>query len=278
MKKQAKNNNQNFKTTLQQILLYLKINKVNIFLYLLMFYTCIAFVFNSDNFMNLFLSLSSLIILTGVGYAIFKVFDLSTPKFSTMLISILIIFLILFPDEYSFEFAITQVLLITGLFLVKYIRINKKPVMNPATFAFIFASLISLLIPSINGVFISWWGASFGGYIGFFSLLPAVLFAGYYFKKWPLLLGFFVTQFLILFISSSQFSVLSLTLFLAGIMLLEIKTSPIKLYEQIVYGIVGALLVSFTPSLLQIDNHILAIAQTNVLYVVYREGRRYFKI
>lgn len=278
-------NNKDFKTNIKtdtkknikedikkEINKLLKLTKVNIFLYLLVMYTIGAILFNLSDITILLSNLASLVILTIVGYCIFYVCKLKSPEFNTFLISILIIFLILFPDTYNLELFLVHLLLIIGLFLVKYIRFKRKPIINPAVFAFIFVGILALFIPNISLVFMSWWGGGFGGYIGFFLLLPAVLYAGYAFKKWPTLIAFFITQSLILVMFKNiEVSVFSITLFLAGIMLIELKTSPLKMYEQIVYGIGGALLVAYTPSLLDIDSHILAIAFANIIYFTYRE-------
>ncbi|MFT4244446.1 MAG: hypothetical protein ACMXYB_03255 [Candidatus Woesearchaeota archaeon] len=256
----------------QELIKLLKFSKVNIFLYLLTIYTIGAIAFNFSDIAILLSNLVSLLILTLVGYGIFYIFKLKTPQFSTFLISILIIFLILFPDTYNLELFLVHVLLIIGLFLVKFVRIKGKPLMNPAVFAFIFAGIFALFFPNISMVFMSWWGGSFGGYIGFLLLLGVVLYVAVAFKKWPTLIAFFVAQGLILhFLQNIEISIISITLFLAGVMLIELKTSPIKMYEQVAYGIGGALLVSYTPSLFDIDSHILAIAFINIIYFAYKE-------
>lgn len=247
-------------------------SKVNIFLYLLIIYTLGAFYFNRNDFGLLFVNLVSLLVLTGIGYGIFYLLKLKMPKFSTFLISILIIFLLLFPEEYTLSVFIIHILLVVGLFLVKFIRVHNKPIINPAVFAFIFASIVVLLVPVADFVFISWWGGAYGGYIGLALLLPLVIYAGIAFKKWPLLLAFFITQTIIFALFENiEFTIFTYTIFLAGVMLLEIKTSPIKFHEQIVFGIVGALLVSYTPSLLDIDSQVLAIGIANLLFFTYRE-------
>ncbi|MCH8519718.1 MAG: hypothetical protein LAT82_03095 [Nanoarchaeota archaeon] len=271
-KKNQKNNLNIIHNLKNQLVKLLKPTKVNIFLYLLLFYTIGAILFNLSNLSIMVSNLVSLLVLSGVGYALLYLFKLKVPEFNTFLISILIIFLILFPDTYSLELFLIHLFLIIGLFVVKYVRVKGKPIINPAVFAFIFAGLIALIVPNVSMVFMSWWGGAFGGYIGFFLLLPAVLYAGYVFKKWPTLVAFFITQSIILlFLKNIEFSIFSLTLFLAGIMLIELKTSPLKIYEQIVYGIGGAFLVSYTPSILLIDSHILAIAYANIIYFIYRE-------
>lgn len=249
-----------------------KFTKVNIFLYSLLIYTLVAISFNFSSISFMISNLVSLLILSGIGYLLCYIFKFKAPKLNTFLISILIIFLILFPREYNLNMFIIHFLLVLGLFLVKFVRIKGKPIMNPAVFAFIFAGVIILFIPNISMVFMSWWGGLFGSYIGFFLLLSIVLYVALAFKKWPTLIAFFIVQVLILyFLQNIEVSIVSITLFLAGVMLIELKTSPLKMYEQVVYGTLGAFLVAYTPIIFLIDSHILAIAFANIIYFGYRE-------
>lgn len=248
-----------------------KPSKVNVFLSLLVLYSIIVTLYNLDNLVNIFLHFLSLVVLSIVGLGIEKIFLKKTLKINTFSISVIIIFLLLHYQPYSLNVFIIHLIAIIGLFLVKIIRVHNKPIMNPVAFSLIFAGIVVYFIPSINFVFISWWGASFAGIVGSIILLPVVLYAGYTFKKFPTLIAFILTLTLFNMINQESLSQVFSLLFFAGVMLIEIKTSPVKTKEQIAYGIVGAVLVLYAPSILNIDNQILALGSINILYLLYKE-------
>ena len=112
---------------------------------------------------------------------------------------------------------------------------RKQPIFNPAA--------LGLLLASFAGVFVSWWGASFG-----LLALGLVLLVGGYatwkFRKWYLVLTFLILNGLWVGLGDSveslQFIYTDATIyFLIMVMLLEPKTSPIKKYPQIIAGVIA---------------------------------------
>lgn len=252
-----------------------KLSKVNIFLLLLILYSIIVVLYNFNNITNILIHLTSLLVLGIIGLCIEKIFLKKSLKVNTFLISLIIIFLLLHYLPYTLNIFIIHLLVIIGLFLVKTIRVRNKPIMNPVVFSLIFACLVIFLIPSIDFVFISWWGASFAGIYGTLILLPVVLYAGYAFRKFPTIIAFILTILLIASLTQNSYQQILSLLFFTGVMLIEIKTSPVKIGEQVIYGFGGAVLVLYMPSILNIDSHILALAAINLLYLVYREMNIY---
>ena len=263
--------------TLLEKMRSIRFSKVNTFLLLLILYSIAVALYNIDNIANILIHFLSLLILSIIGLSIEKFLLKKTPKINTFLISIIIIFLLLHYLPYSLEIFTIHLLTIIGLFLVKTIRFHNNPIMNPVAFSLIFTGLIVYLIPSIDFVFISWWGASFAGIIGTLILLPVILYVGYAFKKFPTIIAFILTLGLIIIVNQELLEQILSLLFFVGVMLIEIKTSPIKIKEQIIYGIGGAILVLYIPSILNIDNQILALAGINLLYFSYREVKLYLK-
>lgn len=252
-----------------------KIPKIKLFLYLLSLYSIIVVLFNTSQILNIsthFLTLIVSYIILELIYT--KILKLKSLNKDTMLISILILFLIIFPLELSIETAITNFILILSLFIIKSIRYKNKPIVNPVVGSSIIAGIILFFSQYIfrnDTLFISWWGASFAGIIGFLIITILILITGILFKKLPIIIAFLATQISIL-IFFNELSIYSITLFLVGIMLIELKTSPIKFYEQIGYGIIGALLVAFFHyAIFDIDTQVLSIGIANVLFLGYKE-------
>lgn len=249
-----------------------KLNNIQKFLYLLLIYSIIVILFNWSQIIPI---LFHAVTLFGsymiLNFLHSKIFHLKKLNSRTMYISLLILFLILHPLGVSIESALVNILLVCSLFIIKSIRIKNKPLINPVVGASILGGIVlyfSQFIFQNDTLFISWWGASFSGSIGLTIITIFAIYAAYLFRKLPLLISFLVTQISILFVSN-QLSIYSVTVFLAGIMLLEIKTSPIKKYEQIIFGIFGAILVIYTHSIFDIDHQILAIGIINILFVGY---------
>ena len=162
------------------------------------------------------------------------------------------------------------------------------PILNPVAaglFGVFLLALISNWILSFTNIqnnyisapFVSWWGAAYLGYWSILFLLPALYVATITIPKWKYFLSFFGT-FLILQYSLfgyNDYFILTGTLYFAiGIMALEIKTSPIKTNEQIIFGITGGIILIISNMYLHYYPILSAILILNLLFFI----KKYFKV
>jgi len=191
-------------------------------------------------------------------------------------ISAMIVFLLLHPfgDTASL---IAAALLGPLLFVVKKIAFRGRPVVNPAVGALLLLAVIGFFFPFFGLVTVSWWGAAFAGSWSLLFLAPAFFVAVQWFRKW-IIASAHIATFLVLTVLSQDvnvaiFAVTHSTLyFLAGIMLLEPKTSPTKPYEQLCFGMLSGILVAlffnYPPVL---PSALTALFVANAIYFFWRE-------
>ncbi|NCP67591.1 hypothetical protein GW756_04955 [bacterium] len=120
-------------------------------------------------------------------------------------------------------------------------RYKKQLIFNPATFGLL---LLSTFITAIYGsdallpTFVSWWGTDYAGSWALIILLPLVSYATYKFRKLYLVISFLIFNALWIYFNAGLEALVypyttGTIYFLAGVMLLEPKTSPTKKYWQI---------------------------------------------
>ena len=194
------------------------------------------------------------------------------------LISANIIFLTLHPSLIgtpSIVAAIIAFLCIGTVFDVKFI-FRKGMVVNPAVGALFVVAVLALFIPYINEMTVSWWGTSYNGGLSILLMAPAVFVAVKYFRKYwvfgAYIISYVALTALIKGFDTLQFTLLDGTMyFLAGIMLIEPKTSPVKPKEQITFGILAAILIFFLQkSSIPLPGEILGILLMNLAYFFYK--------
>lgn len=136
---------------------------------------------------------------------------------------------------------------ITLKFFVEY---KGFPVVNPAGAGLILTALILAFIPGLEHPFVSWWGASYQGYVSL-ALIALWMIGGLYqWRKWRTVLSFVCVFVLGLLaqgegLEAIRFVLTDSTLyFFATLMLVEPKTSPFLPKEQVAYGALAAILLS----------------------------------
>lgn len=124
------------------------------------------------------------------------------------------------------------------------------PVVNPAAAGLLIMAGVVAVIPGLDHAFISWWGASFQGWVSLAVVLVWMIFGLPRWRKWPIVLSFVVTHALILMLRGLEVETLrfifsdSTIYFLAAFMLVDPKTSPFKPRDQVVYGLLAALVLN----------------------------------
>ena len=153
-----------------------------------------------------------------------------------VLITLLITGLLVHPVSISelWQPALAAVLVMGVKFWPNF---RRQPIFNPAA--------LGLLVASFAGVFVSWWGASFG-LLALVLVVLTGLYATWRFRKWYLVLTFLILNAIWVCLGDSLESVKFIytdatIYFLVMVMLLEPKTSPIKKYPQIMAGVIAVI-------------------------------------
>lgn len=222
----------------------MKFNPIKGLAFFLSIYTGVAIYFEPTS--SLFLHVGSIL---GTGLGLYFIFSSLTQKKKniwTTLITLLILLLLLHPpletgDIWYGIFA--AVFAICYKFFGEYKGI---PFINPVISPLLLLLFLSFFIPALDAPFVSWWGASFQGYLSLSLLFSWILLGMYRCKKWWSFGSFFFLFFtlgLMKGMSFLQFAFSDATLyFFASIMLIEPKTSPFKRNNQIIYGSIVAIL------------------------------------
>lgn len=128
-----------------------------------------------------------------------------------------------------------------------FVELKRSPIINPAVTGLLLMAGIVAFIPGLEDPFISWWGASIRGWVSMLVLAVWVLFGLGKWNKWPMFVAFCLVHALTLLARGEGMEFLQYTFsdstvyFMAGIMLTEPLTSPVKKSQQIVYGGAAAL-------------------------------------
>lgn len=146
--------------------------------------------------------------------------------------------------------------------------------MNPTVFAILFGIFFAKLFLE-SSPFVSWWGTSFNEPLTFIILLIWCAFGLKSWRKYYCFFAFLLTYGLLtLGISEFEYFKFIFTTgtiyFLAGFMLIEPKTSPVKKSEQVVFGVAAALLYYYL-SFIEVDYSVfISLATVNVLNFLYQ--------
>ena len=252
-----------------------KLNPLQQFVFFLVIYSIGALIFNWNQqvIIHLFATL-------GCAMACFFLFTKLSGKKKMLLNTIataLILFLILDPGtEYTgaiYALAVT-VVAITYKFFFEY---KGKPIINPVVFALL---LIAGALPLFSSfeLFVSWWGASYQEPLALLLLGVWMLCGIARWRKWYLLTAFLVVVAAYVFtyhgVDFFKFVFATGTIyFLASIMLIEPKSSPIQKKHQIICGVAAGLLYAVLMHC-QVNYYgLISIAGMNVLSFVLVHGR-----
>ncbi len=222
-----------------------------------------------DAFLNLGLTLGVALIL----YWLYTRFSSKHKVIENTVVTGLILFLLVHPMPPSLELWPVVLATFVAVSLKFFAEFKGSPIVNPAAVALLGGAILANLAGN-DTFLISWWGASFAGKISFIPLVIWALWGVHSWRKWPLVLSFLAAfaASLYLFQVKADIDFIrfvftdSTIYFFATIMLIEPKSSPIRMREQIVYGIgVGFLATLFNK--IQLEHFILhALIAGNLLY------------
>ncbi len=174
---------------------------------------------------------------------------------NTIATALILFLLIHYPQSYADILAplLATFFAITHKFFIEY---KGSPVLNPSVAALLLTAAIMAILPGVDLPFISWWGASFGPSVqlGMWSLslslgisLLWLIFGLRLWVKYPTVFAFIAVHLLVLMFREQGSDFLRYTLtdatvyFLAGAMLIEPKSSPIRPNQQLLFGGFAAL-------------------------------------
>lgn len=221
---------------------------------------------------------------------------------NNVIITTSIIFLLLMPVGEMQLILIPGALLFT-LIINKFLRYKKMPIFNPAAvgltgFYVLLEIFIHLGLLKEN-IFISWWGANLFKGVDPLNLLQIIVGIGitglliyfsYFYKKTNLTFSFILSFLVFTFISSMTSGILMQDLlwgylrgnllFLTFVMIAEPKTSTTNPQNQILYGILGGLLLFLLSNLRSrgiIDYsgsiELLVILMLNAIFFLEKNGK-----
>ncbi len=166
------------------------------------------------------------------------------------LISTLMLFLVLSHDNHQLWTA--SALLLT-LYVAKFgLQYQGMAIFNPIAFSIVSVTLLSFVIPSVNDPELVWAGlqANFtvsGVVLPVSLLLMGVSIVGNVrrIRRIPLALSYLGTAFLLQLVLDASISWLAFataTLFMGALAVVEPRTSPVKRNQQVIYGVLAAML------------------------------------
>ncbi len=248
-----------------------------------------------------------LLITVGFSLVLFFIFSKLSGKKKNIyntLISSLIIFLVLHYGTETSELIYPLLATFITIFSKFFLEIKGSPIINPVVFGLLLTYFITLLVPSLEPLFISWWGSSYSYSIAYdtgnyfldtpipIALIIVAVWILFFLKTWrkyPTLISFLLLHAAILFIQDFFFSqatgidkkcdttFLCFTFtdatiyFFASIMLIEPRTSPILKKGQIVYGTLAALTYNLIRYLGYAHFDLIAIAIANLYFFISKK-------
>jgi len=192
----------------------------------------------------------------------------------------LIIFLVL---DYGTEFKdvlyplITTFISITIKFFWEW---KKSPVVNPSVAGLLIMAGIVAILPNMDNAFISWWGTSFQGFLSLAVVLGWIFIGLCRWRKWPVVATFVAAHAVLLILRGMETETLrfiftdSTIYFLAGAMLIDPKTSPIQNRQQVVFGLLAALVYNSLLHGGAPHAELFAIAAANIGYMAMKPVKR----
>lgn len=128
-----------------------------------------------------------------------------------------------------------------------FVEYRMSPIVNPAAAGILLMAAIAELIPGLESPLVSWWGASFAGWLSLVLVALWLIFGLRRWNKYAIVVSFLLVHFALMVLRGESWSFIQYTFtdstiyFLAGVMLIEPRTSPIKKQRQGFYGMIAAL-------------------------------------
>jgi hypothetical protein len=192
---------------------------------------------------EVFLHFSSTV---GFGIILFFILSKITKKKKTLLNTVVTTLIIFLTLHYGFEnkdliypLALTAI----AIFAKFFINIKGSTVINPAVLALLVGQFL------LEGTFISWWGTNYNIGPVPIALIILAIWIIFGLKKWrklPILLTFLITHAAVLLVTGElDFAKFTFTdgtvYFLAAIMLIDPKTSPMLKRDQIIFALIAVI-------------------------------------
>lgn len=255
------------------------LSPINILTYYLTLLMLIGTLSQAGLSLNLwFVMMRNLLLIFAGAYAIYlpllKTKRIIPTRFEHRYITCFILFLLFYMDAPWYVFL--------GLgagaeLLQRFIRLPTGPLMNPA-------GLITTIVAFL-GIGPLWWGASFsprlpiaGGIsVAVFLTVPFAMYVAYKYKKLKIVGAFLVTftlAFLLLLKNFPLFILLEGTLlFYTLVMVVEPKTSPVMLKDQLIYGGALGILVAASIKFGLFEPYAPPLILCNLIFNLYRNRK-----
>ncbi len=185
----------------------------------------------------------------GFALILYWFFSLISSKHKNIwdtVITALIIFLVVHYGTGAVGLVYPLIATFFAMVIKFFIEYKNSPVVNPAAGAILLMALVTSFIPNIEAANVSWWGASYQGWVSLALILAWIVFGLWSWRKYALLFSFLIGNLVMMFLIGSdpefiRFVYTDSTLyFLAAIMLVEPKTSPFKPSKQVIVGILAS--------------------------------------
>lgn len=227
----------------------------------------------------------------GFGLILFYIFKFISKKEKNIwntIISCLILLLVLNFAFGTKDIVLALIATFITIFSKFFLEPKGMPIINPVVLGLLVTFLIAKIIPALDPVFISWWGASYKLSLAsnFIVDLPLTLMAIWIvwglpqWRKLPILISFLIFHaILILLINIKdpeiwnflKYSFTTGTIyFFTAIMLIEPKTSPILKKDQIIFALIAAITYNLLLYIKAPHFDLFAIAAANLYFFFYK--------
>jgi len=224
-----------------------------------------------------------LIVISSVLHLIFsRLFDKKKKYLHSLISTFLIILMLSHADPEPVRGILVILLLYVSKFFVKH---KGQNIFNPVVFTIGVITLLALFVPFLGIPPMDFTGIDIrfpiGGTDVPITLIPitlALIFNVARVKKQALALSFIATSvalgFFINVYEKDVFSFMIITLFIGAAVIVEPKTSPFKVKEQVIYGISMAVLITILE-LIKVPNPIIiGLLLGNIGYFVFRNWKK----
>jgi len=227
--------------------------------------------------------LGSVALGSAFGYLMIQKLQPRRHMLSNTLVTGVIAFLLINPAlAFSFE-ALAWSFLGTVLVILAKLgpKFKGQLIFNPAALGLLILTTLLFLFyggEALLPIFVSWWGTDYASPYPLLLLLPLVFYAAYKFRKLYLLFSFLAFNAVWLVVASGLSALYypytsGMIYFLAGVMLLEPKTSPVKPYWQIGAALVGLLVYRLAGPLGLGNVELWAIISVNLVGLLSRVSK-----
>ena len=221
-----------------------------------------------------------LVVISSVLHLVFsKIFDKKKKYLNSLISTFLIVLMLSHADPEPIRGIMVIVLLYVAKFLVKY---KKQNIFNPVAFTIGVVTLIAMLVPALGvppmdftGIDIRFPIAGMQVPLPILPIMLALIFNVKRIRKQPLALSYILVSLVLGFFLGAYdgdvFSYLIITLFTGAAVIIEPKTSPFDTKQQVIYGVLGALLVALL-TYVQIPNPlVISLLIINGVYFVIKK-------